>query len=179
MHNVRAQTHPNMGVWHSRNAHLQFREKKNQCSGNNTVSSFFCPLSIPLLLAQAHAHTDLLLSVSGGQRSGPFQILAGSLLETSLSQLHYPRTGCKKLLSPTPGGKVWPQTASTGARVWLQHQDKVLTPAALNHCFQLPLTALTAGAMGALGQCSKRAHISEGQVGKLSPLPCNPWMLSC
>lgn len=113
-----------------------YREK-NRCSGN-TVSSFFYPLSIPLLLAQACAHTDLLLTVSGGQRSGPFQILAGSLLETSLSQLHCPRTGCKKLLSPTPGRRVWPQTASTGARVWLRHQDKVLTSSALNHCFQLP-----------------------------------------
>lgn len=148
--------------------------RKIQYSGK-TISSFAYPLSIPLLLA--HPPPDLLADWSS--ELCPFRILGESSLQTPLSQLRCQRTGYKKLLSPTPGGKACLQKASTGARLWLRHQDKVLTPAALDHAPStahamapgLLLAALDAGATGALGLHGERACISQGQRGCVASSP--------
>lgn len=154
--------------------------RKIQYSGKN-ISSFAYPLSVPLLLA--HTPPDLLADWSS--ELCPFRILGEPSLQIPLSQLRCPRTGYKKLLSPTPGGKACLQKASTGARRWLRHQDKVLTPAALDHAPStahatapgLLLAAQDAGATGALGLHGERACINQGQRG-CHLLPSIPGVLA-
>lgn len=95
----------------------------------------------PCLLAQGSARSDLLadcFSADGVQRSRAFQALGESAFKTPLSQLSCSRKGCKKQPSPAPGDKVCLEKASTGARVWLQHQGRVLTPVALSQRLQHP-----------------------------------------
>lgn len=96
--NVRSQIDPSARAGHSGSASATFwAEKRNQCSGNN-VSSFVCPLSIPILLAQGNVHADL--PADGVQRSVLFQILGESSRKTSLSPLHCPRDGYKEATLP-------------------------------------------------------------------------------
>lgn len=155
--------------------HFRQKKKKNQCSGNN-VSSFFCSLSIPILLAQG-TQISLLMEFRGLFSSKPWV----NHHEKHLSPLSIAQeTVIKKQLSPTPGGKFCLEKASTGARVWLRHQDKVLTPVPLNRRLQRRVhldsqrAAPTAGTAGAPGQRGERAKVSQGQGRNVPSPPLEP-----